>query len=75
MSGAAWGHRKAVKRWGPGDFPACPVVKTAFQSRVCEFSPSPGAKIPHALWPENRNNVVTNSVKTLKTVHIRKDKG
>ena len=33
-------------------------------------------KIPHALWPKNqtknRKNIVTNSIKTLKMVHIQK---
>ena len=37
------------------------------------------AKIPHALQPktqniQNRNNTVTNSMKTLKIVHIKKKK-
>ena len=37
-----------------------------------------GAKIPHALRPKkpkhkkNRSNIVTNSIKTLKMVHIKK---
>ena len=32
-------------------------------------------KIPHALWPkkQNRDNIVTNSIKTLKVIHIRKE--
>ena len=35
-----------------------------------------GAKIPHAFWPENQNknnrsNIVTNPIKTLKLVHIK----
>ena len=35
--------------------------------------------IPHALWPkkhktQNRSNMVTNSKKTLKMVHIKKKK-
>ena len=38
--------------------------------------PDWGAKIPHALWPNNQNtnrsNIETNSIKTLKTVHIQK---
>ena len=33
--------------------------------------PDQGAKIPHALWPKH---TITNSVKTLKAVHIKKDK-
>ena len=36
--------------------------------------PGGGAKIPHASQPKNQNrsNVVTNSIKTLKMVHIKK---
>ena len=39
--------------------------------------PGWGAKIPHASRPKNqetknRSNIVTNSVKTLKRVHIKK---
>ena len=36
--------------------------------------PGQGAKIPHASWPKNQNrsNIVTNSIKTLKMVHIKK---
>ena len=40
-----------------------------------------GAKIPHAFQPKNQNikkkpinNIVTNSIKTLKMVHIKKKK-
>ena len=41
--------------------------------------PDQGAKIPYASRPKNQNinkisNIVTNSVKTLKTVHIKKRK-
>ena len=41
--------------------------------------PGQGAKIPHASRPktpkrENRSNIVTNSKKTLKMVHIKKKK-
>ena len=38
----------------------------------------PGAKIPQASWLKNQNiknsrsNIVTNSIKTLKMVHIKK---
>ena len=44
--------------------------------------PGQGVKVPHPLWPTNqnilkkkkktRNNIVTNSIKTLKMVHIKK---
>ena len=39
--------------------------------------PGGGAKIPHASWPKNKNmrqNIITNSTKTLKMVHIKKKK-
>ena len=40
--------------------------------------PGQGAKIPHASQPKNQNiiqsNIVTNSVKNLKVVHIKKIK-
>ena len=43
------------------------------------FNPGWGAKIPHASQPKNqkhknRSNIVTNSKKTLKTVHVKKKK-
>ena len=41
--------------------------------------PGQGTKIPRASWPKNQNiknrsNIVTNSIKTFKTVHIQKKK-
>ena len=36
--------------------------------------PGLGAKIPHALRPKNRSDIVTDSIKTLKLVHIKKKK-
>ena len=37
-----------------------------------------GAKIPYALGPKYQNikqsNIITNSIKTLKLVHIKKEK-
>ena len=58
------------------DFPGGPVVKTS-PSRVGVTGsiPGQGANLPHASWPENqsiknRNNIVTNSITTLKMVHI-----
>ena len=35
--------------------------------------PGQGAKIQHASWPKDRDNIVKNSVKTLKMVHIKKN--
>ena len=37
--------------------------------------PGQGEKIPHASWPQNvkqKQHIVTNSIKTLKTVKIKK---
>ena len=36
--------------------------------------PGQGTKIPHASWSikQNRSNIVTNSIKTLKMAHIKK---
>ena len=41
--------------------------------------PGWGARIPYASWPKsqntnNRGNIVTNSIKTFKMVHIKKKK-
>ena len=50
-----------------------------FWCRWCGLILGWGAKILHASWPknlktENRSNIVTNSIKTLKMVHIKKEK-
>lgn len=49
-----------------------------FQCRGVGCIPGQGAKTPHALCPkhltQNRNNIITNSVKTLKMVHIKEKK-
>ena len=56
-----------------------PVVKTS-PSNAGDVGSIPGgeAKIPHASWPknqtQNRNNIVTDWIKTLKMVHIKKEK-
>ena len=34
------------------------------------LTPGQGSKTPHASWPKNRSNVVTNSIKTLKKLVI-----
>ena len=54
------------------------MVKTSLSSAGDAGSiPGLGAKIPHALQPKNQNikqsNFVTNSIKTLKMVHIKKN--
>ena len=54
-----------------------PVVKISLSSagRVGSI-PGPGAKTPRALWPKNldiiQRNIITNSIKALKVVHIKK---
>ena len=65
-------------RLGPGrDFPGGPVVKTLLSSAGGTGSfPGRGAKIPRASQPKNQkhkngSNIVTNSIKTLKMVHIK----
>ena len=56
-----------------------PVVKTS-PSNAGDVGSIPvwEAKSPHASWPknqtQNRNNIVTNWIKTLKMVHIKKKK-
>ena len=61
-----------------GAFPGGPLVKTSLSNVGSEGSiPGSGAKIPYASWAKNqsinnRNSVVTNSIKTLKMVHVNK---
>ena len=61
------------------DFPGGPVVKTLPSSAGgVGLIPGQGAKIPQASWPKSnvnsRSNIVTNSTKTFKMVHIKKKK-
>ena len=60
-----------------GDFPGRPEVKTLpSNAGVAGAIPGQGAKIPDALPPknqtQNRSNTVTNSIKTLKVVTLKK---
>ena len=54
------------------------MVKTSPSSaRGVGTIPGWEAEIPYALWPKknkpkNRSNIVTNSIKALKMVHIKK---
>ena len=54
------------------------MVKTApSNAGAVGVIPGQGTKIPHASWPKkqninNRSNIVANSRKTLKMVHIKK---
>ena len=60
------------------DFPGGSVVQTSTFNAGVRVSqiPDQGAKIPHALPPktktENKNNIVTNSIKTITLFHIQK---
>ena len=62
------------------DFSGGPVVKTSPSNAGSAGSiPSQEAKIPHFSWPKkkktqnikNRSNIVTNLIKTLKTVLMK----
>ena len=62
------------------DFLGSPEVNSSSSNAEGTGSiPGRGAKIPHASWPKkkqtpkhkNRGNIVTNSIKTLKVVHIK----
>ena len=59
-----------------GDFPGGPVTETLPSSAGDTGSiPGQGVKIPHASLPkkkQNINNIVLNSMKTLKMAHIKK---
>ena len=61
--------------WG---FPGGPVVKTSSSSAGhVGLIPGQEAKIPQASWSKtqnisNRSNLVSNSIKTLEIVHIKK---
>ena len=65
-----------LKWWG--DFPGGPGVKISLSNAGGAGSIlARGAKIPHASWPKNQNiknrsTIVTNSIKTLKMIHIKK---
>ena len=57
------------------------MVKTSLSNAGSMGSiPAWGAKIQYALWPKNQNkkknrsNILTDSIKTLKMVHIKKYK-
>ena len=60
------------------EFCGGPVVKTLpYNGEGAGSIPGQAAKIPHALWPKNQNiknrsKIVTNSIKTLKIVHMKK---
>ena len=65
-----------VKEKGGGGLPGGPVVKTlSSNARGVGLIPGWSAKIPYTLRPKkptHRSNIVTNSIKTLKMVHIKK---
>ena len=39
------------------DCPGGPVVRSSFNEGGADLIPSQGAKMPHASWPKNRNNI------------------
>ena len=50
------------------------MVKTSSSNaRVAGSIPGWGAKIPYNSGPKNLNIIVTNSIKTLKMAHIKKN--
>ena len=53
------------------------LVETSSNVEGVHLIPNQGTKIPHASGPKNHNinnrsNIVTNSVKALKVIHIKK---
>ena len=57
------------------DFPRGPVVKTSPSSAGgASLIPGWEAQIPQNSEPKNQNNIVVNSIKTLKMVHIHPKK-
>ena len=68
-----------LQKYPTGDFPDGPVVKTSL-SVAAGTSSIPGwwAKIPNTSQPKqakniNRSSIVTNSIKTLKMILIKKN--
>ena len=68
--------KKRKKNKNIWDFPGGPLVKTSPSNAGAGSIPGQGTKIPKALQPENwnENDIVTNAIKTLKGVHIKKKK-
>ena len=60
------------------DFPGGLVVKTLPSNAGNKGSiPGWGAMSPHVLWPKSKKHkieTITNSIKTLKMVHLKKKK-
>ena len=55
------------------DFLDGPVVKTSpSNAGVAGSIPGQGTKIPDASMPKKKKDKVTNSIKTLKMIHIKK---
>ena len=71
--------KKKKRQKHPGAVPGSPVIKTPPSKAGCAgLISGRGAKIPHALWPkklkQNKSSIVTNSIMTLKMVHIKINK-
>ena len=69
---------QGLKRFCSGNSPGGPVVRTSLSSAAVAGSiHSQGAKTPTCLRakkpkPYNKSNIVTNPIKTVKMVHIKK---
>ena len=71
LSGGEWKQNKDMS-----GLPGVSVVTASPSSAgAVDSAPGQGAGIPHASWMRHRNmntnNIVTNSTKTLKMVHIK----
>ena len=70
-----YSYRQAYSRIYMNDFSSSLVGKTSNVGCVSSV-PSQGTKIPHGSWPKgqniNRSNIVPNSIKTLKMIHMKK---
>ena len=61
------------KKAKSGDFPSGPMVKTSpSNAGGMDSIAGQGAKIPKPRTQNSRSNIVTNSIKTLKIIHIKK---
>ena len=61
------------KKAKSGAFPSGPVVKTSpSNAGGMDSIPGQGAKIPKPRSQNSRSNIVTNSIKILKIIHIKK---
>ena len=74
--GSIW-DRFVLIKWTFRNFPGHPGIKTSPSNAGAAGSiPGQGAKILHALWQktkkQKRSNIVTNSIRTVKMILIKK---